>query len=52
MNEQRAKYYREEYDLFHKPCEHEIIEDRFIHPEIGVEYYEVCKKCGETEFDN
>jgi hypothetical protein len=48
--ERKDDYHKEEADLF--ACKHEIVLDTIIHEEIGMEYYEVCKKCGATEFDN
>lgn len=46
--EGRDKWHRLEYDLFHKPCSHKNIkQDAIINPTIGIEYYNVCRDCGE-----
>lgn len=46
--EQREEYHQEEANLFNKLCEHKNIKEvSIIHPDIGIEYYDVCADCGE-----
>lgn len=52
METKTKEYHKEEYDLFHKPCDHKIVQTSIAHEAIGVEYYDVCADCGATEFDN
>lgn len=51
-NERRNEYYKEEKDLFTRHCEHKnIVDDKIIHPEIGIEYFRRCADCGEDEMN-
>jgi hypothetical protein len=44
--ERRKEYYQEENNLFNQPCQHKnIVETKVIHPDIGVEYYDMCADC-------